>query len=276
MSLADLYTDYLVARRRAAAAGPLGDALAAAGLATEAELWRAWCDGKTAVTIAAGPWTGRTAHLGSRAPAIAAIGDVWFDVCELVAMIHVGRSWLATRPVAAWQMRGFLAMSVRLPREVQVAPGYTPLDPDRVAVGDRVTNVTAGEATLYAWWFGKTLPNLFDWGSAVETLPGTAMRELWRSSAREWTSSRLPDDEAVRVFVTPSTIDWVPSEVVDDELERPESRRAMLRGELTRDPQIGFRTAVALQSGLLARVSAWDAIPEPIKLDWLIDRDFYA
>jgi len=275
MTLTDAYAEYLRTRSRVGLEQLLAAALDDAGLVTEAELWRGWCDRATSVEVAGGPWGGRRAHLGVRPPEAAAIGDIWFDVAEMTPMIHAGRAWLATRPTAVWQVRGFLGAAERIAREVQVAPPYRALDRDRLAGGadgDRVTRISEGEATLYAWWFGKTLPHLFDWQSAEESLPGAAMRELWRGSSREWTSNRLADDEAARVFVTPSTIQWDPGEVLDDELARPEKHRSMIRGELTRDPEIGFRTAVMLQIGLLRRVSAWHAIPEPVQLVSLVDR----
>ncbi len=278
MSLGEVYIAYLRARSRAGVAEQLGDALAGAGLDTEAELWRAWCFRASTHAIAAGPWAGRQAHIGPRPPALAAVGELWFDVCELSAMIHVGRAWLSTRPVAGWQMAGFLAAAELVEREVQVAPPYQAFDAARVAGAgtQRITNVSEGEATLYGWWFGKGLPHLFDWRGAESSLPGTAMRELWQRSSREWTTNRLADDEAARVFVTPSTIQWKPDQVAEEEQERPESRRAMIRGELTRDPEIGFRTAVVIQTGLLTHVSSWQAIPEPVRLVSLVDRSAFA
>jgi hypothetical protein len=273
MSLDELYAGYLRQAGSFDITAPLTDA----GLVTEAALWRAWRDGVRTTSVGAGPWAGRQAHLGSRPPPLSGVGDLWFDVCELMPMIHVGRAWLATRPVAAWQVSGFLAVAERAGREVQVSPPYVPLDRGRLGgpAAARQTRISEGEATLYAWWFGKLLPHLFDWQSAEESLPGSAMRELWRDSAREWTSNRLADDESARVFVTPSTIQWDPGDVLEDELGRPEGRRSMIRGEYTRDPDIGFRTAVLIQTGILERVSAWHGIPEPVRLVTLIDRSAF-
>jgi hypothetical protein len=98
------------------------------------------------------------------------------------------------------------------------------------------------------------------------------MRALWQRSAKEWTSTKIDADEAARVFVTPSTIDWDPDEVLDSELEIPEAQRGMIRGELTRERDITARTSVLLQTGLHQRISAWAFLAEDVKLDSLLDR----
>ncbi|MBS2032216.1 MAG: hypothetical protein JST54_30230 [Deltaproteobacteria bacterium] len=104
-------------------------------------------------------------------PEGATAGDRWFDPCELTLMRHVGRAWLATRPTARWQMHGMIEVSTRVPREVQVEPPYQALDPARLTpAGDetaRCTELTHGEATLYAWFFNKGLPHRFDWRSWI-------------------------------------------------------------------------------------------------------------
>ncbi len=74
------------------------------------------------------------------------------------------------------------------------------------------------------------------------------------------------------MFVTPSTIDWDPDEVLDSELEVPETRRGMIRGELTRERDISARTAVLLQTGLHQRISAWSFLAEDVMLASLLDR----
>ena len=74
-----------------------------------------------------GAWFGRRMTIGS-SPLPAVDGEMWFDICELALMVCVGRAWLATRPVAQWQMRGFLEVAHRTPRVVQVTPPYRALD----------------------------------------------------------------------------------------------------------------------------------------------------
>jgi hypothetical protein len=103
-------------------------------------------------------------------------------------------------------------------------------------------------------------------------LTGEAMRTLWQASAKEWTSTKVDADEAARVFVTPSTIDWDPDEVLESELEVPEAQRGMIRGEFTRERDIATRTSVLLQTGLHQRISAWAFIPEDVMLASLLDR----
>ena len=275
-ALGEAFSHYLVAADRGGLEDSLTDGLMAAGHDLDAHLWQAWCEGGAAVTIAGGPWAGRRAHVGVMPPRSAKVGELWFDVCSLSPMIQVERAWLCVRPAARWQLRGFLDAADVQPREVQVRPPYRALDRDRL-VGEGAglaTNLTAGEATLYSWWFGMSLPHLFDWQSAAEHL-GPAADALWGSLPREWTSTRLADDEAARVFVTRQTIDLVPSEVAEEDVDRPEHDRVMIRGELTRDPRIGFRTAVTMQTGLFRSVSAWHTIAEDVRLGSLIDRSAF-
>ncbi len=275
-ALGEAFSHYLAAGDRGGLEAALTDGLMAAGHELDAHLWQAWCEGGAAVTIADGPWAGRRAHLGVRPPRSSKVGELWFDVCSLSPMIQVERAWLCVRPAARWQLRGFLDVADIQPREVQVPPPYRALDRDRL-LGDGVgpaTNLTAGEATLYAWWLGTSLPHLFDWQNAAQHL-GAAADALWGPVAREWTSTRLADDEAARIFVTRSTIDLVPSEAAEEDADRPESDRIMIRGELTVDPAIGFRTSVTMQTGLFRSVSAWHAIPEDVKLGSILDRSAF-
>jgi hypothetical protein len=67
------------------------------------------------------------------------------------------------------------------------------------------------------------------------------------------------------LIITPDTIDEDPDENDDDD-ER------LVRGEYTRDKKIGFRTAVLIQTGLLANPSSWHILPEPVKLTSFVDR----
>jgi hypothetical protein len=272
MSLGELFTAHLRVPTRSAR--DLVPALERAGLELEARAYEAWCAGKSEVP-SLGAWFGKRMVIAPSPPQQPSAGDLWFDICELAVMVCTDRSWLATRPTARWQMRGFLDVASRSPREVQVKPPYRALEPARLVAGEEdanVTQLTAGEATLYAWWFGKSLPHLFDWQAAQESLTGGAMRALWQRSAKEWTSTKIDADEAARVFVTPSTIDWDPDEVLDSELEIPEAQRGMIRGELTRERDITARTSVLLQTGLHQRISAWAFLAEDVKLDSLLDR----
>lgn len=276
-TLAELFTRHLRAPERSS--GALVDALAAAGFAAESGALATWCARRTEYVESSGPWSGTPIHVAATPPAGAQPGALWFDVAALALAVQCGRAWLDTRPAMRWQMRAFLDVAPRAPREVQVAPPYRALDPERLVVGgelERVTSVTAGESTLFAIWFGKGLPHLYDWQAAQEAVPAARLRAMWSFGPKEWTSAKLDSDEAARVFVTPSTIDWSPDEVEEDELERPEAQRAMLRGEWTRDREIGFRTAVLLQTGLVTSVSRWQFLAEDVKLTALLDRSAFA
>jgi len=270
----DAYVSYLTSQDRRACAQPIDDMLVAVGRDDETMLWRAWCAGESRATLASGVWRDRSIHLGMSPPRSAAIGDLWFDVCEVSLMVHAGRAWLGTQPTARWQMRGFLDVAERASRVVQVRPPYTALDPDRLLAGrdgNAAGDLTAGEATLYAWWFGKTVPHLFDWQSAVEQLQPAQVKALWGTSEKEWTSTKLADDEAARVFVTPATIDEDPSELAEDGARAP----SMIAGEYTHRPFLGFRTSVLVQSGLLQTVSSWHVIVEDVRLSSLLDRSSF-
>lgn len=270
MNLGDLFSPHLRCPDRSVRG--LESALDALGFANEAAAYGAWCAHEHEI-IGTGAWFGRRVTISTSPPA-AVDGELWFDICELALMVCAGRSWLATRPVAQWQMRGFLEVASCEPRAIQVAPPFRVLDPARLLGADEraaCSRITCGEAALYSWWFGKSLPHLFDWQAAQESL-GTAMRDLWLPSRKEWTSTKLDADEAARIFVTPSTIDWDPDEVLESELGVAESKRGMIRGEYTREPDIGFRTAVLVDGGLLESVTYWGSIAEDVKLMSLLDR----
>jgi hypothetical protein len=262
-----VFAEYLRTGNRRGLEQRIHDALISTAATAEAVVWRAWCDGRAQHEVVDGVWAGRRVRIGIAPPANPALGDLWFDVCELSLMAYGGRAWLSTRPVASWQMRGFLEVSKRLAREVQVPPPYTPLDPERLLRANPVTYLTAGEATLYAWWFGKALPHLFDWQAAAETMP-KLIDEMWRASRAEWISNKLANDEAARVFVTRKTIDDDPTDLDD------ESR--MIAGEYTQRWDIGFRTAVLASSGLFQTVSSWHILAENVRLAALLDRSTFA
>jgi len=270
MSVGELFSAHLRGPERNVRG--LQSALEGLGFANEAAAYGAWCAHDHEI-VGQGAWFGRRIAIGA-VPPTAVDGELWFDICELALMIRAGRAWLSTRATRQWQMRGFLDVAQCEARAVQVAPPYLALDPERLlGVEERAicTRLTCGEASLYSWWFGKGLPHLFDWQAAQESL-GSAMRDLWMMSRKEWTSTKLDEDEAARIFVTPSTIDWDPDEVLESELGIPETKRGMVRGEFTREPDIGFRTAVSIESGLFEAVTYWGSLAENLKLTSLLNR----
>jgi hypothetical protein len=270
----DAYLAYLRIKDRRTCAQSLDDALVAADLADEAMLWRAWCAGESHAALTSGPWRDRAVHLGVSPPHGATTGDLWFDVCEVALMVHAGRAWLATRPTAGWQMRGFLGAASRASREVQVRPPHTALDPDRLLEGrddQTAGDLTSGEATLYACWFGKTVPDLLDWQAAAEHLPPEQVKALLSDGAKEWTSMKFADDEAARVFVTPTTINEDPREIAKDKARAV----SMIAGEYTHKHAIGFRTSVLVERGLLRGAPSSQPIIEGIALTSLLDRSSF-
>jgi hypothetical protein len=262
MQLDEAFAQHLRGRSDDELQRTIVDGLQRVGRELEAELYERWCGGRGVVSIEAGPWSGRVALLRPSAPRLAAVGEIWFDVCELAAMVHVGRAWLAIHPVQSWQMSGFLAVA----RDRPLADGG----------GGAAAQLTESEATMYAWWFGKALPHRFDWEGALASLPGELMRELWIGSSREWTGTKLATDDRAALFVTPSTISWNPDEIADEDRRRPERRRAMIRHAGAREPDIGFRTAVLTQIGLFREVSAWDTLHEGVDLSPILDRAKFA
>ena len=271
MTLSELFTAHLRSPSRHERG--LVAALERAGLDVEASAYRAWCVGSREIK-ADGAWFGQHVTIAS-APPKPRSGELWFDICELALMIYGGRAWIATRPTARWQMHGFLDVSSRAPRIVQVAPPYRALDPARLTAGaefDRCTNVTPGEATLYAWWFGKMLPHRFDWLAAAKELAAPAMDALWTASTKEWSATRLDQDEAARISVMRSTCDVDPLDLVESEVRLPPAERVMIRGEYTRESDVGMRTAVHGEIGLFETISKWNMLAEDVRLTSLLDR----
>ena len=233
----EIYVAYLRSKDRTSCAQQLSDALVAVGRGDLSMLWRAWCSGESRVLLAAGAWRDRTVHLGNVPPQGVAVGDLWFDVCELSLMVRVGSVWLATRPTAVWQMHGFVDLAPHERGQSDAA-----LDPKRLyahGVADAVTNLTFREAVLYASWFGKTVPRLGDWQSANTEFTAEQMESLWVATDSEWTSTRLNNDATAQVLVTPTTIDEAARKLGNDDASASLTVGAQVHRDL-----IGFRTVV--------------------------------
>jgi hypothetical protein len=270
----DAYVAYLTTKDRVTSAQSLDDALVAVGRSDEVVLWRAWCAGEPRTVLASGVWRDRTVHLGVSPPRSAEIGDLWFDVCEVSLMVHAGRTWLGTRPTGQWQMRGFLDVAERTLCEVLTNPPHTTLDRDRLLSGvdeSAAADLTCDEATQYAWWFGKTVPHLFDWQSAAEYLPPEQVKALWSGRAKEWTSLKFADDDPARIFVTPSTINENPRTSAEDD-----TRAAlMIARDDTHKWNIGFRTSVHIEQGRLHAAPSSQPAVEGIGLASRLDRSSF-
>ncbi len=262
MGLGALFARYLADPRATAPA--LATALEEGGLELEARCCRAWGDHQGELQDGSTPIT-----LGIAPPTNAVPGDRWFDPTDLAVMLHVGRSWLATRPVARWQVQGFCDTATFVPRAVQVEPPYVAFERARLLPqGDELAAATAltnGEATLYGWYFGKCLPSRFDWVSAAEELPNGTIARLWGDSVLEWCAAQPSDDEGARFAVTRENF-----------ANDPDDDPTILHGEYTRDRSIGFRTAVVLQLGLLERPASFHALVEPVALTSWVERRSFA
>ncbi len=197
-------------------------------------------------------------------------GDVWLDVCELTPMLLLPRAapenpsdyapgvlerlgpfvaWLSLRPVARWQLGGFLARARFAPRNVQITPPVRAFDPERLLAGEETDPVTAilpGEAILYASWFWKGLGGRDDWEAAGAALSAEELAALWGPLRREWAGSVT---EGLYSVVTPDTVDVDPDDAYDEDPELTDPDR-IVYGELETPADVGLRTHVNTQAGL--------------------------
>lgn len=273
MSLTDRFVEFLRARDDAAALAALAGELEHAGHVLEGVLLERWGAGSavTQVDLEDYVWSGHRAWIGATLPEAPAAGDLWLDVCELVPMILLPRqiegdpseyapgvlerltpfvSWLSLRPVAKWQFGAFLELARLARHRVQIEPALRTLDPERILAGSElepVTGVTPDEAALYATWLGKGKADLDDWRAAAACLRPEELGALWGPLRREWAGAV---DDGLYVVVTPETLDVDPDEALeaDPELQRPDR---LVYGELEAPEDVGFRTSVSTQLGLL-------------------------
>lgn len=185
--------------------------------------------------------------VGRHAPADAAIGDHWLDTVEVMPMLRIELpaqgtarpatpGWIAVRPVARWQFRGFAAAAPLVDRAVQVTPETVPMDPARLAGGDDtapITSITFGEATLYAWYFGKSIAGTHAWSGAAGAL-GDAVARLWTDGLYELGGYGFQEDERLRFGAATWRLD------PDDD---PGDDAAIVVDEMFVAADTGFRTA---------------------------------
>jgi hypothetical protein len=273
VALCDALTDYLRDRRDDARRSVLIGALRDGGYLLEARLLER-ADGaivKTVVDRDGGAWSGRRAWVGWQLPQQPRAGDIWLDTCELMPMLLLPRtlefdaseyapgvlermtpfvSWLALRPVAAWQFASFLRLARIEPRRVQITPPIRPLDAERILAcgeGAPVTSLLPGEVSLYAGWFGKGIARHEDWQAASGALSQAELDALWGPPHREWAGAV---DEGLYAVVSPDTVTADIHAVLgdDEHLDKPDR---LIFGELETPSDVAFRTAVSTQVGLL-------------------------
>ena len=186
---------------------------------------------------------------------------MWFDPIELAPMLLVPRlnydelpplvqarmgrcvGWLGMRPVARWQVAVFLERAELAPRKVEITVPVRLFDRARLLDGPetaRATDLTEGEADMYALWLGKGIAHLHIRQEAVAWL-GDAAAALWPDGEREW-AGWASFEEGSRVVVSPETLHLDPRDEED-----------MLLGEFAHARDLGFRTAVSTQTGLFER-----------------------
>lgn len=292
MSLSSSYIDYI--RRPGGPAGPaLSRELQGAGYGVEAALLSSYLEGgtgQTTVELRGSPWSGHRAWLGPYLPDERETGDIWFDPLEVMPMLLIPdeplpedvdispellarytlyRGWIAMRPVANWQFNAFLQLAETGPREVQVGPPFRLLDPKRIITGretDPVTSVTGGEARMYAHWFGKSLPDQYEWQMAARFLSHVEFNALWSGPQKEWAGSY---DEGTYLAISPETIEADP----DNEDVQTGRHLRMLYGEWEFSREIGLRTHVLAQTGLFGGVFTIPTSLDNVELLDVLDRD---
>ncbi len=218
----------------------------------------------------AGPWAGALVHLGAQPPTDAQQGTLWFDPRELSLHLLVARdpsevpkgtdpalSWLATEPVRFFQWRTFLE-SAFMERVGQPSDDFIPFLPRDYRGLDlaAATGMSAPEARLYAVWFGKALPTLYDWECAA-FLGEHRVADMWDGAApREWTGDS-PGDDGYRVAGHPFHREINPLDQMEDiEIgNEPRDDDRILYPRSTRSPEIGLRTRVIVQFGLMTELS---------------------
>lgn len=213
----------------------------------------------------AGPWAGRTMHVGWLPPSEPAAGELWWDPLELslaVVLPSVAtepgadhepapafESWLSVGPVRGWQFSAFLALAGFTDSGVPLRSELPLFDPARILAGapdEAVTSLLQDEARLYAQWFGKVSATWWDWNAAAQHLPADQYDALWRGARREWAGDL---DEGECVVVSPRSARLDPFAVYRGDAEPPDGEEMFL-GDVDYDGEIGFRTAVPADEGV--------------------------
>ena len=278
MSIHETYRDYLRAGARfGPGAWPLATALLDNGYELEgslllAEGWQS-CGGRE-------PWAGRAIHVSRCPPVDAAVGTMWLDTVEIVAMVLVEtpsyrdsepprRNYLSLRPVAAWQFRAFLTCAAFVERYLQEKPTRRAFACERTADGNELapmTDMLHGEAQMYANWFGKGILPHGIWRDAGSQL-GAAADALWSpalpDSWGEWAG--YGTQEETRIIIGRNS--W---RIDPDDVDRlfeydDDARPCMASSDSSHFAEVGFRTAACAPPGALAsapiRCDAMEPIP---------------
>ena len=275
MTLSELYIRYLQ-KRDAPAARALAQALEPSQPMTARFLAAYALQGAHEGIVGDGPWQGARAWVGPQLPAAPSAGQIWFDTCEVGAMVLIPSEppqadwapelvarwtpflgWMSLRPVAVWQFQAYLDIPSKrwAKRSAKTAAasrtGHVPYDRARIQQlgggGDQtgpVTGMTAVEAKAFANWMGKWLPHQHEWQETRRLRPD-AVDVLWNGLKKEWVGYPEPDDDEATA-ISPATIDADLGDEHDAGEPPPPERRALYRyNDWSRS--FGFRTFVHSQ-----------------------------
>ncbi|CUS06212.1 protein of unknown function [Candidatus Promineifilum breve] len=273
MNLTEAYSSYLKDPANSRALNTLQQQLEQGGYHLEASLLHHYAvhgSSQTVVQAQIDVWQGRKAFVGPLLPVNAMPGDLWFDTCEISAMIMLPaesldpreryapsvisswsplHGWMSLRPVANWQFAVFLMHARLVPRVVQLPPPFLILDMGRLLKGrqeDPVTDSACSEAGLYTRWLGKGLCDLSEWQAALRLLGEADAARLWGPLQGEWGGNY---DEEVCAVIRPTDFkrEWL--EIEDETGISPERRTFFSEWQIP--PQVGLRTRVLSQFGLI-------------------------
>jgi hypothetical protein len=217
-------------------------------------LWHEGCDDLTA-DAAFGDWQGRHIFIGPTLPQ-GAPGDLWFDVVGLDVMQRLERSWFSLEPVRTYAVRAFLrvAQFVPQPGSLRQAPAFGHLPENhelRDATGltqARLRSRPGGLASI-----ARTSSTIKRAEEALDPAEDFKLRSpVFTRGLGEWTSSRA-GDETARIALRPATV-W---DEADSHLDEPDGKRPRMVYDASSAPEdVGFRTAVSVQVGLITRLTA--------------------
>lgn len=199
------------------------------GLNSECQALTLYLDGVTqqVLSFQESIWEDCRCFIGSNKPSSAQVGDLWFDIVELVPMILVSSAgsdihpmnvWVSIRPVYTWQFRTFAKLIEwqLIRKDFLKVDDLFNLDrwnhrPPLEFIGD----IYHEEAAAYAHWFGKQLSGQFILEIAKETIKKEQFSSILPENRYLWDEAEYSLSEFVRIAISQANINKDP----DDEFE---------------------------------------------------------